>query len=285
MLKLDIQYTNLLQSLSSSSSIFGTQIRHKMVNGFPLLSTKENLLELVSTELKWIIKGNNNIKYLVDNNNDLYNELAYNTYLKDINEITSNPDSTIVKDFNYLLEHHPFSKEEYIQNIKDDKPESPDFTFSQVWGNVGPIYGPQWTRRGENQLKNLVEDLKSSNPPRPFIINSWNVFDLGLMSMFPRHYSFQCSKKDGQLSLMWNQREVDAIEELPYVTALYGFLLLILCKETNLEPGELIGNLGDVFINQKEKIENIIDQLPINFPQVSINNLNIGKYVFDYSIE
>ena len=285
MLKLDIQYTNLLQSLSSTNSIFGTQIKHKMSDGFPLLSIKENLLELTSTELKWIIKGDNNIKYLVDNNNDLYNELAYTTYLRDLKEITSNPDSATVKDFDYLFKDHPLSKEEYIQKIKEDNNLSPDFKFSQVWGNIGPIYGPQWTKRGENQLKNLVEDLKSSNPPRPFIINSWNIFELGLMAIFPRHYSFQCSKKDGQLSLMWNQREVNAIGELPYITALYGFLLLILCKETNLEPGELVGNLGDVFINQEEKIENIINQLPTNFPKVSINNLNISKYIFDYSIE
>lgn len=287
-MKLDLQYKKLLESLTSQSPLFGTQIKHNMVEGFPLLSSLTIPLSSIATELKWMLKGDNNIKYLVDNNCDLWNNVAYKIYVSDINDIKTQMEGndTLKKDYSYLIQNQPYSKEEYILKIKEDQPLSNDFSFSQLWGNVGPIYGRQWTHRGVNQMKSLVNNIKDRSS-FPLIVSAWNIFDFQYMKIYPNHYSFQCSINNGRLSLLYNQHSVEVIEELPHTLALYGFLLLVLCKETGLKPGALIGNLGDVYINPNNLnlIKNINNQEPINLPQISINNLEIEKYTFDYSIE
>ena len=140
----------------------------------------------------------------------------------------------------------------FVDKIKTDE------SFARVWGELGPVYGKQWRsvskRYGSSptykidQIKNLIENINENPDSRRLMVNAWNVQRIDEMTLPPCHYGFQCYVQDGRLSLLWNQRSVDTFLGLPFNIASYGMLLLLLCEETNLEPGELIGNLGDTHL-------------------------------------
>ena len=242
-------------------SVFGTQIRHNMEGGFPLLTTKKIAIKTMVTELKWFLKGDTNIKYLVDNGCNIWNGDAYKPYIS----------------------KHPWGIEieEFIETIqKDDK-------FAKKWGELGPIYGKQWTDwNGIDQILNLVNSLKKNPDSRRLMVNAWNVSELHEMTLPPCHYGFQCYVADGKLSLMWNQRSVDTFLGLPFNIASYGLLLLLLCEETGYKPGELIGNLGDVHLysNHVEQAKEQITRNPFELPTIKLSNVDILNGEFDYEI-
>ena len=284
---LDLQYQQLLQDITlegkeksdrtgtGTLSLFGKQIRHKMSEGFPLLTTKKMAIKSIMTELKWFLKGKTNIKYLVDNGCNIWNGDAYKTYQRACA---------------YELDRDELTFEEFIDKIKSDE------DFAQVWGELGPIYGKQWRRIGKrkgsgptyivDQIKNLVELIKENPNSRRLMVNSWNPSELSEMVLPPCHYGFQCYVNDGKLSLMWNQRSVDTFLGLPFNIASYGMLLLLLCEETNLEPGELIGNLGDTHLynNHLEQAEEQRMRTSFELPSVKLSNVDILNGEFDYEV-
>jgi len=298
---IDKQYQQLLQDIldngvtkkdrtgTGTISVFGRQIRHKMSEGFPLLTTKKMAWKTMVTELLWFLRGDTNIKYLVENNCHIWDGDAYRRY--EILMIGNPPEKIL-------------SKEEFINKIKEDKQiEHSPFTFAQKWGDLGPIYGKQWRKwsgttetpvgfnkalpiknRIDNvndQIQNLINDLKTNPDSRRLMVNAWNVGELDQMVLPPCHYGFQvytrelsqeerwklanltpnmtefdyCNKLCDEnnvpkraISLMWNQRSVDTFLGLPFNIASYGLLLEIIAKEVNMVPDELIGNLGDVHL-------------------------------------
>ena len=119
------------------------------------------------------------------------------------------------------------------------------------------------------------------------MVSAWNVGELDQMVLPPCHYGFQCYVNDGKLSLLWNQRSVDTFLGLPFNIASYGTLLLLLCEETNLEPGELIGNLGDTHLynNHLEQAQEQILRTPFKLPTIKLSNVDILKGEFDYEIK
>jgi thymidylate synthase len=205
---LDKQYIDLLQDIldngvtksdrtgTGTKSLFGRQIRHKMSDGFPLLTSKKMPFKTIVTELLWFLRGDTNIKYLVDNNCHIWDGDAYKNYCNQIPEYS--------KQFT-------MSKEEYVDKIKTDD------EFAKRWGDLGPIYGKQWrswyTRElmfrsdvvGEpqslpeffevkvpiDQIANLINDLKTNPDSRRLIVNAWNVGELDQMVLPPCHYGFQ----------------------------------------------------------------------------------------------
>ena len=209
---LDKQYQALLQDIldngvekkdrtgTGAISVFGRQIRHKMSEGFPLLTTKKMAFKTMVTELIWFLRGDTNIKFLVDNNCHIWDGDCYKNYVK-----------TIESDKKFYLERDgtPFSKEQFIDRIKNDK------EFSDKFGNLGPIYGAQWRgwngkwklteednsnfekwrqnldRKGIDQIQNLINDLKTNPDSRRLMVNAWNVADLSEMALPPCHYGFQ----------------------------------------------------------------------------------------------
>jgi thymidylate synthase len=226
---LDKQYTDLLQDIldngvakqdrtgTGTISVFGRQIRHKMSDGFPLLTTKKMAWKTMVTELLWFLRGDTNIKFLVDNNCHIWDGDAYKAYW---NVVTfEKPDyfhekhghlkmSVKKEDDNYL----PLTQEEFINRIKtDDK-----FTH---WGDLGKIYGHQWRNWGYDsdkwseeykklqfgskeeiehlgkksidQIANLINDLKTNPDSRRLMVNAWNVGELDSMVLPPCHYGFQ----------------------------------------------------------------------------------------------
>jgi thymidylate synthase len=305
---IDTQYQILLQSIldygveksdrtgTGTKSIFGYTIRHKMSDGFPLLTTKKMSWKTIVTELLWFLKGDTNIKYLVENNCHIWDGDAYKRYV-------NSPEVKI-----------PYSKEDFINKIKTDK------EWEDKWGELGPIYGKQWRSwdkwefvEGENeftiglwkkeqidQIQNLINDLKTNPDSRRLMVSAWNVGELSEMVLPPCHYGFQVYTRElsyeekklytykhfsnvaqfdldafekfnipsRAISLMWNQRSVDTFLGLPFNIASYALLLTIIAKEVNMVPDELIGNLGDthLYLNHieqaKEQIERESYELP-----------------------
>jgi thymidylate synthase len=298
---IDKQYQILLQSIldygveksdrtgTGTKSIFGYTIRHRMSDGFPLLTTKKMPWKTLVTELLWFLKGETNIKYLLDNGCNIWTGDAYKSYRE------PRPND---KD--------AYTVEEFVEAIKTN-PE-----FAAKYGELGPIYGKQWRSWGAglledrhgfgniDQIAKLIEDLKTNPDSRRLMVNAWNVGELDIMVLPPCHYGFQVYTREltyeekktymdkhfsgkaqltlsdfeklnipsRAISLMWNQRSVDTFLGLPFNIASYALLLTILAKEVNMVPDELIGNLGDthLYLNHieqaKEQIERDSYELP-----------------------
>jgi thymidylate synthase len=249
---LDKQYTDLLQDIldngvrkmdrtgTGTISVFGRQIRHKMSEGFPLLTTKKMAFKTMVTELLWFLRGDTNIKFLVDNGCHIWDGDAYKNYVKAA-EIEFN---TI--DFGVM------SKEEFINKIKTDE------QFARKWGELGPVYGKQWRNWGGkkekyqqqrsyggsfggpthveygelveynvpgiDQIQNLINNLKTNPDSRRLMVNVWNVGELDLMTLPPCHYGFQVYTRE--LSLEERENLMDKI---------YG-----LTKETRIVPWNIL---------------------------------------------
>jgi thymidylate synthase len=258
-------------------SVFGRQIRHQMKDGFPLITTKKMAVKTMMTELRWFLKGDTNIKYLVDNGCNIWNGDAYKKYCKTLEE-------------HYNDGGDLATQEEFIRMIKEDR------EFADHWGELGPIYGKQW--RGwfaynkqvdpvfVDQIKELIKQIKLNPDSRRLMVSAWNVGDLGEMTLPPCHYGFQCYVSGGKLSLMWNQRSVDTFLGLPFNIASYATLLLLLCEETGYEAGELIANLGDVHLykNHVEQATEQISREAYPLPQIKLSNVNLLEGEWDYEL-
>lgn len=203
---LDKQYQELLKTIleygvdkkdrtgTGTKSIFGYTVRHNMKNGFPLLTTKKMYWKGIVTELLWFLRGDTNIKYLVDNDCHIWDGDAYKNYQgKQLKSFPAEPDSNL-------------SKEEFINRIKTND------EFAKKWGDLGPVYGKQWRLwvhhfpktypevsqdekyigvKSIDQIKNLIEQLQTNPDSRRLMVNAWNVGELDQMTLPPCHYGFQ----------------------------------------------------------------------------------------------
>jgi len=213
---LDKQYQSLLQDILTNGieksdrtgtgtiSVFGRQIRHKMSEGFPLLTTKKMAWKTMVTELLWFLRGDTNIKFLVDNNCHIWDGDAYTAYIKRYNKGEYVGKTKLLENSkkNRTLTE-PFTQEEFINKIKTDD------EFAKKWGELGPIYGKQWrswvgqdqTTKGSlsasitfgyvDQIQNLIRDLKNNPDSRRLMVSAWNVGELDQMVLPPCHYGFQ----------------------------------------------------------------------------------------------
>jgi len=187
--KLDNQYIALLNDILANGvkkedrtgtgtiSVFGRQIRHDMKDGFPLLTTKKMPWKVIVTELLWFLRGDTNIKFLVDNNCHIWDGDAYKNYLIEDAKVLPNMSKEKMIEMGLRL-----TQEEFINKIKTDD------EFAKQWGELGPIYGKQWrnwdwyefddTVRKVDQIQNLINDLKTNPDSRRLMVNAWNVADL-----------------------------------------------------------------------------------------------------------
>jgi len=317
--KLDVDYQDLLKDILSNGiekedrtgtgtiSVFGRQISHNMKDGFPLLTTKKMATKSIMTELKWFLKGDTNIKYLVDNGCNIWNGDAYKNYEK----------YAMANSFGVDI----LSMDEFIEQIKTDN------EFARKWGELGPIYGAQWRHwlikddsenGGEyvwaDQIAYLVEQLKDNPDSRRLMVNAWNVGNLPEMALPPCHYGFQVYTREltmeerieeferrgyiknidsldlaptRAISLMWNQRSVDTFLGLPFNIASYGMLLELLAKECNMVADRLVGNLGDVHIykNHLKAVKTQLSRDSFNLPALTKLDGDLSSGDFDYTIE
>ena len=312
--ELDKQYQDLLGLIlgtgenkedrtgTGTLSIFGYQIRHNMKDGFPLLTTKKMAIKSVMTELKWFLKGDTNIKYLVDNGCNIWNGDAFKNFKTKFNGPA-------------IAKGKLFDEKVFVEKIKTND------EFAKEWGELGPIYGKQWTDwNGIDQILNLVNSLKKNPDSRRLMVNAWNVSELHEMTLPPCHYGFQVYTRELSLeeridihntgsiskssdfhhehmdinevprraiSLMWNQRSVDTFLGLPFNIASYGMLLELIAKEVNMVAEELIGNLGDthLYSNHLEQAKQQISREPFeHLPTLKLSNVDILEGEFDYEI-
>ena len=302
--RIEEQYRGLLGTLLENSiekedrtgtgtlSVFGRHIRHNMQEGFPLLTTKKMAVKTMMTELKWFLKGDTNIKYLVDNGCNIWNGDAYKNFLK------------------HSVPHdHQETMEEFIQRIKTDN------EFAAKWGELGPIYGKQWrdwngkqvsVKDGKvitivnDQIADLINDLKTNPDSRRLMVNAWNVGELDQMTLPPCHYGFQVYTrkttrqekivnpgKYRAISLMWNQRSVDTFLGLPFNIASYAALLCLIAEEVNMVPDQLIGNLGDVHLykNHEDQAREQLTREIYDLPTIEFTNVNLLDGEFDYEVK
>jgi len=331
---LDGQYQELLQAIldygvekkdrtgTGTKSIFGYTFRHNMSWGFPLLTTKKMAWKTMVTELLWFLRGDTNIKYLVDNDCHIWDGDVYKRY-------------SIIAGMSTQVES--LTQEEFINKIKTD------VQFAKKWGELGPIYGKQWRKWTEesehidgvsyakyhkiDQIQNLINDLKTNPDSRRLMVSAWNVGELDQMVLPPCHYGFQVYTRELSLeerlswmknnksnvvlpmrdhsvefnvdeffkpygvpkraiSLMWNQRSVDTGLGLSFNIASYSLLLMMIAKQVNMVPDEVIGNLGDVhlYLNHIEPIKEQLTREPYNLPTVKISDRivsDISEYTLD----
>ena len=309
---IDKQYQQLLQDIidygvekkdrtgTGTKSVFGYTVRHNMKDGFPLLTTKKMAWKSIVTELLWFLRGETNIKYLVDNDCHIWDGDAWANYQRKTLEKFMD-DTTIA---GYAITN----KEEFINKIKTDD------EFAKEWGELGPIYGKQWRqwqgwmdlddgRKGSiwyDQISRLINLLRVDPDSRRMMVNAWNVAEMDEMVLPPCHYGFQVFTRELTLderirayeeagyiknidpldyapkraiSLMWNQRSVDTFLGLPFNIASYGLLLTLLGKLVNMVPENLIGNLGDTHLynNHLEQAREQIGRSSFNLPSVELN--------------
>ena len=324
--RIEEQYRALLGTLLENStekedrtgtgtlSVFGRQIRHNIKDGFPLLTTKKMAVKTMMTELKWFLKGDTNIKYLVDNGCNIWNGDACKKYAEQFVPGWRGP---------------RYTQEQFIDLIKTNE------AFARDWGELGPIYGKQWRdwdgrqeRDGSydmslDQIANLIFKLKRHPDSRRLMVSAWNVGELSEMTLPPCHYGFQMYTReltfherwflysdkpyDGNglgminaldfmddegiptrsISLMWNQRSVDTFLGLPFNIASYAALLCLIAEEVNMIPDQLIGNLGDVHLysNHVDQAREQVSREMYDLPTVEFSNVSLLDGEFDYEVK
>jgi len=233
-------------------STFGYQMRFDLRNGFPLLTTKKVHFKSVVHELLWFIKGDTNIKYLVDNDVRIWNEWPY-------------------QNFKNHADYNGETQDEFVARIKSDA------DFAEKHGKLGPVYGKQWRDfNGFDQLAKTIEDIKNNPESRRLIISSWNPPQIKDMALPPCHMMFQFYVSGNKLSLQMYQRSADAFLGVPFNIASYALLLALVAKVTGLEACEFVHTIGDahIYLNHLEQVRTQLTREPRQLPKLKIAERN-----------
>jgi len=255
---LDIGFRKTNRTGIDAITIAGAMFEHDMAEGFPLLTTKKVPFRLVASELEFFIRGITDKEWLRGQSNHIWDEWC-------------SPDAV------------PYGNDEQTKAKMMAERE------------LGPIYGWQWRNFGArykacnlppegqslDQLRQVVQTLKTDPDNRRMVVSAWNPLDLPRMALPPCHYAFQVTVIDGKLNLLWNQRSVDVALGLPFNIASYGCLLHLLAKEVGLGEGRLIGFLGDahIYVNHIDGIRRQIARAPRALPQIKTESF---ASIFDW---
>ena len=271
------QYLELLETIlnkgemkhdrtsTGTISYFGYQMRFNLEEGFPLLTTKRVHLRSILHELLWFIKGDTNIKYLVDNDVRIWNEWPYERFKKS-------------------LDYNGETIEEYVEKIKTDD------EFAKKHGDLGPVYGRQW--RGfegkdgvVDQLQDVIDQIRNNPNSRRLIVSSWNPPLIPLMALPPCHMMFQFYVNGDKLSLQLYQRSADTFLGVPFNIASYALLLMMVAKICNLRPYEFVHTIGDahIYLDHQEQVARQLKREPRSLPKMTI--LGEQKEITDFKFE
>lgn len=257
---------------TGTKSLFGHQMRFDLKEGFPLLTTKKVFLKGVIHELLWFLRGDTNIKYLVDNGVHIWDNDAFRYY-------------------NELCVRHvvlPVDRETFLCAALDGV-DSPVEGYR--FGDLNHVYGYQWRSwprpdgRAIDQIAQAVELIKRNPDSRRILVSAWNVAEVDEMALPPCHVLFQFYVADGRLSCQLYQRSADTFLGVPFNIASYALLTLMMAQVCGLEPGEFIHTLGDthLYLNHLEQVGEQLARDPRPLPRMRLNPA--VKSVFDFRYE
>ena len=291
----EYQYLNLLQDILDTGtikhefntgtelkSVFGRQMRFDLSQGFPLLTTKKVFLKGIIHELLWFVKGESNIKYLVDNNVHIWDDWAFKSYKKAMDE-KNMPELT---------------QEQFIEKIKEDA------DFAKEWGELGPVYGKQWRAwktsdgREIDQLNWVIQKLQSHPDRKHYIVSAWNpefIYEMAApgqsMVLAPCHTFFHFNVVNKEiLHCQLYQRSADMFLGVPFNIASYALLTMMMAQVTGYKPGHFVHTFGDAHIygNHYEQVQEQMQRIPRPFPVMKLNPAvkNIDDFTFeDFTLE
>lgn len=246
---------------TGTKSVFGYQMRFDLSKGFPLLTTKKVHFKSVVHELLWFIKGDTNIKYLVDNGVNIWNEWPY-------------------EKFKQSDDYKGETLEEYVNLIKEDD------TFATKHGDLGPVYGSQWRNfNGVDQLEYILNEIINNPDSRRMVLSSWNPAEISQMALPPCHTLIQFYVADGKLSLQLYQRSGDIFLGIPFNIASYSLLLHMVAQVVGLEVGEFVHTIGDahIYLNHLEQVNKQLSREFRELPNLKLND-NI-KSLYDFTFD
>jgi len=261
-------------------SVFGRQIRFDLSKGFPLLTTKKVFLRGIIHELLWFLKGESNIKYLVDADIRIWDEWAYKKF-----KVQSEK----------LKVKKVLTQEEFIQKIKNLPENDP---FVKKWGDLGNVYGVQWRKwktsdgRVIDQLGWAISELNTTPFRKSIVVSAWNpefIYEMALpgksMALPPCHTLFQFNVSKGRLSLQLYQRSADTFLGVPFNIASYALFTMMMAQVVGLKPGEFVHTFGDIHIysNHMTQVKEQLKRKPRKFPKMKINPK--VKNIDDFKLE
>jgi thymidylate synthase len=284
------QYLDLLRDIKTNGhkkmdrtgtgtvDTFGRQIRFNLADGFPAMTTKKLAMKAVTVELLWFLKGDSNIKFLVDNGVNIWNEWPYKAYLIKQGKPVPSSGSDEWKN----------GMKEFVEKIKTDE------VFAKEYGELGPVYGYQWrswptpNNTCLDQITNVIEQIKNNPSSRRLIVSAWNVGDIDEMAkagLPPCHCLFQFDVTDGKLSCQLYQRSADMFLGVPFNIASYALLTMMIAQVTGLQPGEFVHTFGSahIYLNHFDQVDLQLSRVPKKLPTLWLNPEI--KSILDFKLE
>lgn len=258
---------------TGTRSVFGYQMRFNLQEGFPLMTTKRVHWKSVVHELIWFIRGDTNLRYLVQNGVRIWNEWPFRHYLES-NGLTEQ-----------YPQHSPEWKEEMKRFVERIKTEA---DFAAKWGELGPVYGRQWRNfSGIDQLAGVIDSIKNNPDSRRHIVTAWNPVDIPEMAkagLPPCHTIFQFYVAEGRLSCQLYQRSADVFLGVPFNIASYALLTQLVARECGLAVGDFVHTLGDahLYSNHLEQAMEQLSRTPRALPQVQCKDDAPGIFEISY---
>lgn len=261
-------------------SVFGYQTRFDLREGFPIMTTKKVPFRVIFEELMWFLRGETNIRQLLEKDVNIWNADAYRHFRNELKSLGW-------KD-GHLLQ---LTEEQYIERIKTD------YDFARRFGELGPIYGQQW-REWEvyhyghdydiDQIANVIESIKRDPYGRRHIVTAWNVAELGDMALPPCHtfMQFYVSTK-GELSCQLYQRSGDLFLGVPFNITSYALLTHLVAYMTGLKVGEFVHTFGDLhlYLNHLDQVNLQLSRKPKPLPTLTIKSGTLVKDISEFEFE
>ena len=272
---------------TGTRSVFGHQMRFDLSQGFPLLTTKRVPFGLIKSELLWFLKGDTNIRYLLEHNNHIWDEWAFERYIK--SDAYTGPD---MRDFGRRSLVDEAFNEQYQHELKlfCEKILADD-AFAETFGDLGQVYGYQlrhWEKSTGgfiDQIKEVIDMIKTTPDSRRLIVSAWNPEDVPTMALPPCHTMFQFYVHEGRLSCQLYQRSADVFLGVPFNIASYALLTHLIAHETGLEVGDFVHTLGDAHLYSNH-MEQMKEQLTRSVRPAPTLQLNPEKQsIFDFEME
>lgn len=268
-------------------SVFGRQMRFDLAAGFPLVTTKRVPFRLIASEMLWFIKGDTNIRYLLQHNNHIWNEWAFKKWVESADY--SGPDMSNFglrsqQDENFKLQYNE-QMDKFVKKVLEDD------EFAKQYGELGDVYGKQWrdwttTQGGTiDQLKEVIHMIKTNPDSRRLIVSAWNPEDVPSMALPPCHTLFQFYVAEGKLSCQLYQRSADTFLGVPFNISGYALLTHLIAHECGLGVGEFVHTIGDahIYTNHLDQIQTLLSREPRELPTLKLNKDVASIFDFDVS--